>query len=532
MINGLLHFLAGLTLFLFSMMRLSTLMQQVLSARIRQYILFSVRRPLSGMATGMLATVLFQSSSTTTLLTVGLVSAGLISFYQSLGIILGADIGTTLTAQLVVWKVTDISPLFVFLGGLLWLTGRGQWKTAGEALLYFGLIFFGLSLSAEATAPLKASPLFTTLIRQTTNPFLGVGVGLLFTAIVHASSIPVSILVILGSQGLITIESALPIIFGANIGTSVTAILGSMAASIDAKRSALSHALFKVFGAAIALALLPLFAIFLKYLSGVVPQQIALGHLIFNLLIVAVFAFLLKPFSRLMTRLVPGISDTIPLWPEFLETRCLSDTTSALLCVRKELVRELSLAKAMLARSLELIPQFREARKGDILYIEMVVDNLQLEITRYLWSVSCNDLSPALSKRLFAYSQTVYDIERIGDHATNIVDLAESRQKRHARFSEAAMEELRVISGLVTASLEETHALMERRDDRTLRRIRDRGDALQTAVNGAIEKHLERFYQKICPAEAGPIFVDILINLRRISEHCTVIAQHLAAVED
>ena len=270
-------------------------------------------------------------------LLVGLVSAGLITFYHSLGIILGADIGTTLTAQLVVWKITSISPVFIFLGDILYFVGKERWKIIGEVTLYFGLIFYGLSLIGDATAPLKENEAFVRFFRETKNPLLGLGLGLIFTGIVHASAIPVSILIILGHQGLITIENAIPIILGANIGTTVTALLGSTVANINGKRTAIAHVLFKVLGVVICLILLPLMVLAVKYLSSDIGQQIAFSHFVLNLVIVVVFIFLLQPFSRLVETIMPGTDHVLPMWPEFLDKTCLTTPEDALLCAKKEL---------------------------------------------------------------------------------------------------------------------------------------------------------------------------------------------------
>ncbi|MEI6155415.1 MAG: Na/Pi symporter, partial [Deltaproteobacteria bacterium] len=289
MINGLLFFISGLALFLFGMLKLSTFMQQLFGARMREYIKFSVKKPVYGLIMGIAATILFQSSSATTLLTIGIVSAGLISFFHSLGIILGADIGTTLTVQLVVWKFTSFSPLILFVGGTLLFSTKEKWKQTGEALFYFGLIFFGLQLTADATAPLKENRFFLDIFHHTKNPFIGVVIGALFTALIHSSAIPISIATIMGQQGLITIENAIPIVLGANIGTTITAIMGSIAANIDGKRSAFAHLLFKLVGVIICLIALPAFLILLQQLSSSIAQQIALGHFIFNALLAVVF---------------------------------------------------------------------------------------------------------------------------------------------------------------------------------------------------------------------------------------------------
>jgi len=294
-------------LFLFGMLRLSEEVQRYFSGtRVRGYFKFAVERPIFGLLTGVAATILFQSSTATSVLVVGMVSAGLMSFYRSLGIILGADIGTTLTVQLVVWKITDISPLFVIIGGMFWYSAKGKWKAVGEGIFYFGLIFFGLNIVSDAAAPLGDNPAVVELFRQSRNPVLGILAGLVFASVVCSSAIPISILVILAQHNLMTLENALPIVFGANVGAAVTALVASLAANVNGKRSALSHFLFKFFGTVICLAVFPFFIAGIENLSSAVAQQIALGHVLFNVVIVVVFIFFLRPFSYLVERIVPG----------------------------------------------------------------------------------------------------------------------------------------------------------------------------------------------------------------------------------
>lgn len=502
-------------------------MQGLFSGRIRGYIRLSVKKPFYGLLLGIFTTILFQSSSATTLLTVSIVSAGLISFFHSLGIILGADIGTTLTAQLVVWKVTNISPVIVFAGGILFFIGKEKWKSIGEAVLCFGLIFYGLSLIGDATAPLKENVTFLQFFRDTKNPFFGIAIGLVFTSIVHSSAIPVSILIILGQQGLVTIENALPIVLGANMGTTVTAIMAAAVTNINGKRTAFAHLFFKVLGVVIFLVFFPFFLLLVKELSGSVAQQIAYGHFFLNFAIALLFIFLLKPFSHLVMAIIPGADQVLPLWPEFLDERCLTTPEEALACVKKELGREIVLTQKMLSTSLSLIHTFKPAKQRDIAYIELVVNNVQAEITKYLWNTSCGQLTPALSKRLFAFSSIVYDIERIGDRSTNIMELSESKHKRKALFSEPAEKELNEIGNLVMRNLDDAVMLIEQRDMKRIEDVFERHLQIVLAIKAATEKHLERFYQKVCLAEAGPIFVDMLVNLERISDHCQIIAEHI-----
>jgi len=525
-------FLAGLALFLLGMLKLSEQMQRVFSSRIREYIRYSVRKPFYGLLMGLFTTILFQSSSATTLLTMGLVSAGLVSFYHSLGIILGADIGTTLTIQLVVWKVTDISPLFLIGGILLYFVGRGRVKIIGEALLYFGTIFYGLSLIGDAAAPLKDSPLFTRYFLSTQNPLMGLLIGLVFTGIVQASAIPISMLVMLGMQGLISIDNAIPIVIGANIGTTATALIGCVASDLNGRRTALAHLIFKCAGALVCMVLLSPFIELLKAVSSNIAQQVAFGHFLFNFITVFIFIFLLSPFSTAIRKILPGEDKIIPLWPEYLDTKHLADPDRALVCVRNELNRQIALAQSMLAETLGLFAAYRNNKFRNVMYMELVMDNLQAEITKYLWGISRGALSQPLTKQLFAFSSFAYDIERMGDRSVNLAELAEEKFKRKAHFTPTANIELRDIGMLVIENLADAAALIEKKDLARIRVVFERERRIDVKIKKAISNHLERFYEKLCIAEAGPIYVDVLVNLEHISDHCRLIAQLTNELEE
>jgi len=533
MITGVILFIAGLVLFLFGMTKLSTEVQKLFnSIRIREYFKYAIEKPIYGVITGIISTILFQSSSATSVLVVGMVSAGLISFYHSLGIILGADIGTTLTVQLVVWKITDISPILIIFSGILWFSGKGKWKSTGEAMFYFSLIFFGLSVAGQATAPLKNNPSFIHFFQETKNPLLGVGIGLLFTAVVQASAIPISILVILAQQGLITIDNSIPIVFGANIGTAVTALLAALVANRSGKRSAISHLLFKFFGAVFCLCILPVFIRILENFSSSVAQQIALGHILFNVIIVIIFIFLLKPFSRLIERILPGKEEVLPVWPVFLDERHLTKAEGALECVKKELHRQIVFVQKMFTGSLNLISDFSQGKKRDILYIEVIVDNLRSEMSAYLCKITSDYISPNLSKKLFAYTAMTNDIERIGDHCVNLVGLSENKNQMETEFSKVARNELAEIEKLVAENLKDAVSLIEKRNEEKIRKIFDREEEIDHKVRNVTENHLKRFYKGICKAEAGPFFLEIVLNLERISDHCENIAEYVEEMNE
>jgi phosphate:Na+ symporter len=524
--------LSGIMFFLVGMIRLSSAVREIITSQIKQYIKYAVEKPIYGLFTGIISTVLFQSSSASIVLNIGLVSAGLISYYSSLAIILGADVGTTLTVQFVVWKFTDISPIFIFLGGLLWLTCRAKLRKAGEIIFYFGLIFFGLALVGETAVHLKNSPVFINLFAETKNHVLGFGLGIVFTGIVHASVIPISILVMLAQQDLVSLENALPIVIGANIGTTVTALLAGAAATVSGRRTALSHFIFKCIGAVLVLIFFPYFVALLKYLSSGIAQQIVLGHLLMNLLIVLVFIFFLQPFARLMNRIFPGADENLPLWPEFLDRKDLSSAEKALSDVQLELQREMGLVQKMYSSCIDLIACHKEGRKNDISYIEMVVNNLRMEIVKYLWKVSAKQLSAKLSKKLFAYTAITDDIESIGNHVILMTILASQKSSQKIKFSESGEKDLMEIVDLVKLNLKDAMALIKMPGDDKISNIMRREEEVDVKVKDARERHLKRFHNRLCRAEAGPVFVEMLIHLERISDHCNNIAEYVFDIKD
>ncbi len=525
-------FAAYVTLFLFGMAQLSATVQKIMTVRARDYIRYAVRRPLNGILTGIFSTVLLQSSTATSVIAIGMVGAGLITFYNSLGVILGSDIGTSLTVQLVVWKVNKLSPLFITAGALIWITGRGARKRVGEAVFYFGLMFLGLTLTAETAAPLKETELWARYYAEFRNPIVGFVAGAAFTGLVHSSLITISILAILAQQGLVDLPAAVPVVLGANLGTTITALLASLVSSINGKRSAVSHFIFKMAGAAVALIFLPGFLSLLEAMSSDAAQQIALGHAVLNLGIVFAFTPFLKPYSRWVQRIMPGKEETLPLWPEFLDEKCIAkDPGEALECVQKELMREAVLAGRMAEDAMAVLTDFSKGKTKNIFYLELVVDNLRTSIIRYLWQLSSGSLSEELSRKLFAFTAMSEDIERIGDHCVNLADLARNKNDRGIEFSREAYAELAEIRALNLESIADVIRLLDKGGKGEILAINDREQKIDIAVWDAREKHLERFHKRLCHAEAGPIYIEMLVNLERISDHCQNIAEYVAAIQ-
>jgi phosphate:Na+ symporter len=521
---------SGVVLFLIGMVNLSAAVRKQIDVRIKEYIRYAVDRPLRGLITGIVSTIVFQSSSASIALTISLVSAGLVSFSNSLAIILGADIGTTLTVQLIIWKFTEISPLIVSIGGLLWLSGKEKWQTVGEMIFYFGLMFFGLEILGGAVEPLKKSPLLPDILRQAQNPLLGIGLGIIATAVVQASAITIGMMVLLAQQDLVSLPNAVAVVMGANIGTTVTALLAGAVATPSGRKTAFSHLIFKVAGMGLCLLILPFFLEVLRNLSDSVAQQIALAHFLMNLAIVLLFIFLLKPFAVLMNALAPGEDETLPIWPEYLDSKDISQPQKALDNVHKELKRQMNLTLQMYAKSIRMISRYREAEGKSLFYIDMVVKNIRKQIVAYLRKLSAQSLSEYFSRKIFAYTAMANDVESLAIHVSALNRLAFQKAQRKIKFSSFGENELNEIIQLVSENYSGAFSMMDAPGDAKRSEIEAREEQVDVKVKQARDNHLERFHKRLCDPEAGPIFIEMLLHLERLSDLCNNVAEYMCDI--
>lgn len=517
---------SGLAMFLYGMKVMSDALQKTAGGRMKKLLEVLTRNRVLAVLVGTVITAIIQSSSATTVMVVGLVNAGIMSLSQSVGVIMGANIGTTMTAQIIAFKFSNIIPYAIISGAALVLfANKKSKKQLGEFLLGFGLLFMGMNAMSDAMKPLRDIPQFGAFILDLQeNPILGVFAGFILTAIVQSSSATIGILQALALQGLVPIGAALPILFGDNIGTCVTALLASIGANITAKRAAIMHLIFNITGTIIFLLLLKPITYLVQVTSVDAVRQIANAHTFFNI----ANTFIQLPFAGLLvvlvTKLVPGGEVEDPSKLKFLDKRILETPSVAVVQIINEMLRMGDIARSNVNKAVKAIIDGDEKIIEEVYANETVINELEKKITEYLLEVSNTAISPEQSKRVLSLFNTVHDVERIGDHAENLVELAQFKIDNKIIFSNMAISELREIYETVDNSLEKALVALKTEDEEIVKEVdmyERRVDHLRDKFR---ESHITRLNNNECNINAGVIFLDILTNLERISDHSINIA--------
>ncbi len=517
----------GLGLFLFGIQMMATGMQKAAGDRLRRILEVLTTRPVIGVLTGILITMLIQSSGATTVMVVGFANAGLITLSQAISVIIGANVGTTVTAQIVSLKIEDIVYPIIGLGALIiFFSRRRQYRYLGEAVLGMGLLFLGITTMSAGLSPLKDLPAFKSLLAQfSAFPLLGVLGGAIFTAILQSSSAFAGVIIAISMQGMISLNEAVPLILGSNIGTCVVAFIASAGTNVTARRTAMAHLFFNVIGVLLCLFLLTPFTGLVLKTASTVTRQVANAHTIFNVLNSAVFILILPYFTRFISYLVPGDEVSIEIGPNYLDKRMLPTPAAAIGGAKKELLRMAMIAREMIGEALEAFVK-NDLKKGAHLeQMEDLLDGLEEEINVFLAELSQNPLTEAQSKMIGSFMSAANDLERIGDHANNIKQLAELKVEDRLPFSEQALEELSLIYEKINIMLERAIQAFETENKPLARMVMVEDDEVDLMEKVLRKGHIERINTKKCYPPSGVIYLDVLSNMERIADHATNIAQ-------
>lgn len=528
------HFLGGLGLFLFSIKFMGDGLQKSAGNRLRTILDRFTTNPFMGILAGIFVTVLIQSSSGTTVITVGLVSAGLMTLRQAIGVIMGANIGTTVTAFIIGIDIGEYAYPILLLGSvMLFFFKAAKVQNFGQILFGFGGLFIGLDLMSSGLAPLRHLPVFTSLIVDMSHsPILSVIVGTIFTLIVQSSSATIGILQGLYAENLISLNAALPVLFGDNIGTTITAVLAAIGASIVAKRAAAVHVLFNVVGTIIFLILLGPFTHFMLWITGMLSlepkMQIAFAHGTFNIANTLIQLPFIGLWAYLVTRLLPERekpSEKIALYLD--ETLIEKSPAIAIGQAKKEVIHmgELSLDGLKSALSYLKTNNPNDAELSKIL--EKNINILDEEITKYLVKIFPHSITPRDSNELQAMLNLVCDIERIGDHSENIIEQINFMAERNIELSDIARSEVYEMFELTIRSVTLSLEALDQGDLSKARRVYELEDEIDEMERYLRKQHIHRLNHGECTAKSGLTYTDLLSNLERIGDHAHNIAEML-----
>ena len=513
--------LGGLGLFLFGMQQLSEALQKIAGNKIHQVLEVLSKNPIKGIISGTAITSILQSSSATSVITIGFVNAGLLSLKQALSIIFGANIGTTITAQVISFNLNEYMLPSIGIGFAFNMFAKKKvYQYIGSVMIGFGLLFLGLSTMSNALYPLRDDPYFINLlINMADNPLLGIFLAAVLTAIIQSSSATTAIIISLSIQGLIGLDAAIPFILGTNIGTCFTAILAGISSSITGKRVALGHLLFNISGVIIFYLFLNPFITFSSMTAATIPRQIANAHTVFNI----TNTFILLPFIpyllKILTRILPGEEKVIKKGTLYLDKSMVNTPSIALGQVTKELTRMGNISREMLDNVLFALLDNKERIIKDINLKEDILDTIHREITSYLLLVSQKALSPKESERLNNLMNISGHLERVGDHIENIADMAEIKINEKLPFSQKAEKDLKYIFSKVGKSLRHAMKALQDHNIEMAKMIAKREDDIDRLEENLRNEHIDRLKGQICNPESGIVYIDILSNLERIGDH-------------
>ncbi|HBG7745895.1 TPA: Na/Pi cotransporter family protein [Clostridioides difficile] len=535
--NIIISLMGGLGLFLYGMNLMGEGLQKSAGTKLKKIIKLLTSNLFMGVLVGTGVTAVIQSSSATTVMVVGFVNAGIMTLKQAIGVIMGANIGTTVTAQLVSFDLTGMAPVALGVGIILYLFGnKPRIKNIAEILIGFGILFTGMDFMKMAVEPLRDYQGFTDLLVTFGRyPLLGLLLGFGITAIIQSSSASMGMLVALAAEGLVPLSAALPILYGQNIGTCVTSLLSSIGANKNARRAAMMHLIFNVLGTVIFLIFLnkPVVSMVTSWDPSNVARQIANTHTLFNIISVLILLPFTNLIIKLAIKLVPDragdIDEDETKTIKYIDDRMIETPSIALANTIKEALRMGEKAKESLNASMEALVEHSTEKIDKTYRRERLINDLQKAILNYLLKLSKAPLDDDSREVVDTLFNTVNDIERIGDHAKNIAELSQVAIDSNISFSEEGQYELDVMYNRVVSAY--TYALESMRTDNVdlackVIKIEEQVDIMEKSCRA---NHMYRLNNNLCSIENGVIYLDVISNLERISDHAVNIAQQVIA---
>jgi phosphate:Na+ symporter len=525
------RFVGGLGIFLFGIKYMSSGLQRTAGDKMRSLLEQFTSNPISGVLVGIAVTILIATSTGTTVMAIGLVNAGLMTLRQAIGVIMGANIGTTMTAFIIGIKIEDYALPIIAAGAFcLFFLKKKLYQYIGQVIFGFGMLFLGLGTMSDGLKPLRDLQVFQDfIVALSDNYVLGVLVGTIFTVIVQSSSATIGILQTLADEGMIDLLPALPVLFGDNIGTTITAVLAAIGASVAAKRAAAVHVIFNVVGTTIFVLALPLVYQLVVWLGELtqanIRMQIAFAHGIFNtgntLLHLPFVTFL----ALLVTKLIPGEMKELEFSPKYLDQRLLSTPSVALGQAQHEIIRMGEIAREMLNDAADYFFT-RDEKIGNLaLQKEELINDLDKKINEYLIKLQQSSLNAQESNRASLLAQTINDIERIGDHSENLVELAEYSITHKVHFSEQAVSEMKEMISTADTTIDQALRALAADDKQLAEQVLENESTLDRMERKFRKNHIARLNKNECDGSAGAVFLDMLSNLERMGDHSKNIAQ-------
>ena len=537
----------GLAMFLYGMNSMSDALQKAAGEKMKRILSFLTKNPIMGALAGALVTAVLQSSSATTVMVIGFVSAGLMSLPQAISVIFGANIGTTMTAQLMAFKISNYIYPIIFIGFILFFVSkREQIKNIGMVIFSFGLLFEGIEIMGGVMKPLAGSPIFTDLMGKVSEiPVLGILLGAVMTVVVQSSSATIAVLQNFASQAgpdgvtsVIGLAGAIPILLGDNIGTTITALLASIGQSKNAKRTAIAHSVFNISGSILFAFLIPLLAKFVQFISpkgnevDVIARQIANAHTTFNIACTLIWLPLIPLMVKIVTFIVKGEDKNVfsDSKPRFLDEKLIGQPVAAMYLVSEEIRRFSEFGASLLYKTRALFENGNsDVVRSDFSKDYGTVKNLHDSISSYITKMlSSGNLTEAQSEQTAGLLFVTNNIERISDRCFDMSEVLNKLSEKKKVLSKAAVSELGECFDIADELFEKAMMSVENGDEDYTKRVSKGKEKMRKTQKKLSKAHLSRVKKKDCDAALTPEYADILHSLDRIADNCIGIAEEAA----